>query len=282
MWRAWMICLAHAAGLLCVGAAQADDTLAVALRQRHAELSPALARSEFGRPLLLESVHGRYTAEGLVHAVLPVSMAQMQALAEPQRWCEVLMLHQVTQHCAVGPGGREIEVTVSSRPDSEGYALRLRFESEHQRPELLSVRLSAQRGPLGSRDYEISLQATPLPSGAIFMRFRYSYSFGLLARFAVQGYLNTWGQKKIGFSRSAGAAGEPPQPVTGMRGVIERNTMRYFLAIEAVLRTLEPGPASWLRRLELWFDATEQYPAQLHEMERQDYLALKRRQLRLP
>jgi hypothetical protein len=34
------------------------------------------------------------------------------------------------------------------------------------------------------------------------------------------------------------------------------------------------------RRLQGWFDATERYPAQLHEIERSEYLAMKREELR--
>lgn len=268
--------------LLHVHACLAQAPLAVELRQRHADLAPALSRSAFGRPLLLQSQHSRDSDGGLVEAVLDAPLARVQALAQPQRWCDVLMLHQTTQRCRVAPGGRLLEVQVSNKSGLGGslFTLRLDFQAETFKGEFLTVQLAATQGPLGSHDYRIRLEATALPSGQSFMRFRYSYGFGLLAHLAMQGYLSTRAQEKIGFSLEPGPGGRL-QPVRGMRGVIERNTMRYFLAIEVLLRTLELAPEQLEQRLLAWFEATEQYARQLHELDRADYLALKRRQLGL-
>jgi hypothetical protein len=64
-----------------------------------------------------------------------------------------------------------------------------------------------------------------------------------------------------------------------MRGVMERNTMRYALAIEAYLNSLAAPPTGRLEtRLNEWFTLSEKYPRQLHEMERGEYLALKQKE----
>jgi hypothetical protein len=61
--------------------------------------------------------------------------------------------------------------------------------------------------------------------------------------------------------------------------VVERNTMRYYLAIEAYLGALSAPPRARLeKRLHDWFAASERYPRQLHEMKRNDYLDMKRRE----
>jgi hypothetical protein len=62
--------------------------------------------------------------------------------------------------------------------------------------------------------------------------------------------------------------------IGGVRGVVERNTMRYYLAIDSYLDA--PGPGQLDKRLGAWFDATEQYARQLHEVERNDYMDMKR------
>ena len=63
----------------------------------------------------------------------------------------------------------------------------------------------------------------------------------------------------------------------GMRGVVERNTMRYYLAIEAHLGALAtPPPMQFQKRLHSWFTATEQYPRQLREVSRTAYFDMKR------
>jgi hypothetical protein len=64
-----------------------------------------------------------------------------------------------------------------------------------------------------------------------------------------------------------------------MRGVVERNTMRYFLAIEAHLGALSvPAAGRMEKSLRDWFAGSERYPRQLHEMEQGAYLSMKRRE----
>jgi hypothetical protein len=61
-----------------------------------------------------------------------------------------------------------------------------------------------------------------------------------------------------------------------MRGVMERNTMRYYLAIEAYLGALGFPPGERPDRMvEQWFAAAERYPRQLHELEHDEYVAMK-------
>jgi hypothetical protein len=63
--------------------------------------------------------------------------------------------------------------------------------------------------------------------------------------------------------------------------MVERNTMRHFLAIEAHLDTLGfPEGQRVERRLEQWIGAVEHYRRQLHEVEREEYLVMKRREIR--
>jgi hypothetical protein len=59
--------------------------------------------------------------------------------------------------------------------------------------------------------------------------------------------------------------------------------MRYYLAIDAYLASLTAPPAQQrTQRMEAWFAATEQYATQLHELDRDDYLAMKRREFTRP
>ena len=70
---------------------------------------------------------------------------------------------------------------------------------------------------------------------------------------------------------------ELPELVGGVRGAIERNTMRYYLAIDAYLGALAtPAPARFEQSLKRWFNATELYPRQLREIDRDTYFAMKR------
>lgn len=89
----------------------------------------------------------------------------------------------------------------------------------------------------------------------------------------MKSYLATIGSDKVGFTATGDPGTAKPGYIGGVRGLLERNTMRYYLAIDAYLATLDK-PLD--QRLGRWFDATEQYPRQLHEVERQDYMEMKR------
>jgi hypothetical protein len=70
-----------------------------------------------------------------------------------------------------------------------------------------------------------------------------------------------------------------PQYVRGIRGVVERNVVRYLLAIKVFLESQElTGKEAFQRRAELWFDETEAYRRQLHELSRRKYLDNVRRE----
>jgi hypothetical protein len=99
-----------------------------------------------------------------------------------------------------------------------------------------------------------------------------------MARIALQGYLATSGRDKVGFSIVERDAEGRPAYVGGTRGMLERNTMRYYLALEAYLDSLDAPPGESLdRRLRAWYAAIERYPVQLQEeLSREEYLRLKR------
>jgi hypothetical protein len=66
-----------------------------------------------------------------------------------------------------------------------------------------------------------------------------------------------------------------------VRGLLERNTVRYYLAIDAYLDALALPPAQQLeRRLLDWFAATERHPVQLRELDWETYLQMKRLEAR--
>src|SRR5260221_731199 len=96
---------------------------------------------------------------------------------------------------------------------------------------------------------------------------------------AMQTYLGTVGSSKVGFTVVGREGDGSAKYVGGMLGATERNTMRYFLAIESYLASLEAPPGRQVeKRLNDWFAATEKYPRQLHEMDRGEYVAMKQRE----
>lgn len=264
-------------------AAQTDT----GLQQRYAQMQDALAHSPFGRPVQLASAEAGNTLQGDIFALVDQPFETVLAALQPARnWCEVLMLHLNTKGCTAEGAGDAATLQVaigrkSDQPLADAQRVAFQFRVAAARADVLEVRLQADKGPLSTRDYRIVLEAVPVAAGRkTFMHLRYSYAYGTAARLAMQGYLATIGRDKVGFTLEARDTGAEPQPVQGVRGVVERNTMRYYLAIDAYLGSLSAPPAEQReKRLAAWFDATERYPRQLHEVDRARYLDMKRTEL---
>jgi hypothetical protein len=118
------------------------------------------------------------------------------------------------------------------------------------------------------------VEVAPLDAAHTMLHMSYAYGFGFTARVAMDTYLATAGASKVGFSVSGKDGDGQPKYVGGVRGLVERNTMRYYLAIDDFVAA--PAPSQLEQRLNTWFDATERYPRQLHEVEKNDYLVMKR------
>jgi len=259
-----------------------DESNSAALLDKHASLARQLAQNPYRRPLSLESTEGANTISGTAYAVLdsPFS-AVSNTFKNPKLWCEVLILHINTKYCRASTGGSPGTLAMSigkktAQPLKEAFLLDFTFRVAANSPGYLAVQLNAAEGPLSTRNYLLELQAVPLSDGKTFMRLRYAYDFGMVGRVAMQTYLATLGRGKVGFTRI-----RPDHPqsayIGGVRGTIERNTIRYYLAIEAYLTSLGRPPAQQFdARLQYWFDATEQYPRQLHEVDRNSYLVMKK------
>lgn len=276
-----------AAGLMaatvCAGGAMAapSETGAAALQARYTALTPQLARNEFQRPLVIESSESPNSVSGNAYAVINYPFTTVStAFKNPGNWCDVLMLHLNTKFCrAEGEGSPSVlEVSIGKKTSQEikdAYTLAFNFKLASATPDYMAVQLNADKGPLGTNNYRINLQVTPIAGGKTFMHLQYSYGYGMAGRMAMQGYLSTVGSGKLGFTQVEGGSGK--KYVDGMRGAVERNTMRYYLAIDAYLASLSAPPGEQLeKRLQHWFEATERYPRQLREIERTAYLTMKR------
>lgn len=278
---------ALALALLLGGAAQAAaDASAQTLRARHAALRTSLESSPFKRPLVLSSAESPGKLRGDVDAVVDQPFTRVaQALAQAETWCEVLILQPNVRLCRVKGSGpvRQLEVHVGKsfdQPIEQAQVLTFEHRVESRSAEFLEVALTAKEGPLGTRDYDIALAVAPIDSRS-FMHFAYSYGYGTLARIAMQAYLSTSGRDKVGFSFEGRGADGEPNHIGGVRGAVERNTMRYQLAIEAYLASLQLPPAEQPEaRLRHYLAAIAAHPRQLQEADPAAYQAAKRRDLK--
>jgi hypothetical protein len=276
--------------LLCIGARVAhadavDDNSAASLRTKYDGLQERLSHNQFQKPLYLDSSETSDSVTGDIYARIEYPFATVRAaLDNPGDWCEILILHVNTKYCRASPGSQGAVLNVSigrkyDEPLDKAYRVDFAYRVSAQTPDYLQVRLNAEAGPFGTRDYRIVLEAVPADAGRTFIHFSYSYAYGTVGRLALQVYLATIGRNKVGFAIVGTRSDGQPLHISGIRGLVERNSMRYYLAIEAFLSAVSAPPQERIeKRLREWFAAIEHYPRQLHEMEQGEYLDMKRKE----
>jgi len=265
---------------------QALSAEAAALQAKHAAVRASLGSSPFQRPLLLQAAPGDDALKGEVYAVIdqPFNLTG-PALQDPARWCDVLILHLNVKQCRVrgGNGGHTIALLVGRKfeqPAGSGRAVDFGFRVLHTGPDYVQVQMAAEAAPSDARD-QVRLEAAPLDDKRSVLRVTYAYVFSTMERMGMQAYLSTLGRDKVGFTTTGTGADGKPAYVGGVRGMVERNVMRYYLAVVTYVESLAVPPAERQeKRLRDWFAATERHALQLHEMGRDEYLTMKRNETR--
>jgi hypothetical protein len=249
-----------------------------------AGLSPSIQEeldaSPFGVPLLVRSEEGQGRLSGEVLGVLERPFQEVAGLlSQACSWCDIGLLHLNTKACNCVPGG----VTL--------YAGRKHYQEPGQAERIdyrffrtigdghLEVVLESEEGPLGTTAYSILAEASPLDHGRTLLRFSYGHGFGLRAKISMQAYLATLGSGKQGLSTMGVDDEGNPVPTSGLKGVIERNALRYFYAVQAVLETRHlPEERRMAAAAKAWFELTLRHP-QLHELSMEEYLGNKAREI---
>lgn len=273
---------AFALALLAASATGADapeaTSSAQGLRERYEALK-ADASSPFDLPLHLTSSQQAGKLAGDIYSRLDHRYEAVRAsLRRPVRWCEIMILHPNVKGCrAIGPAGSDggtLEVRIGRAEHAVSFAFRVLQATD----DYLDVRLDAPSGPAGTTDYRIRVEATPLDAQRTLLHLAYSHGFGVQAKLAMDAYFGTFGRDKVGFSSTGPDAQGRPQYVRDLRGGLERNAMRYYLAIRSHLEVLALPLAQRLDEgLRRFVGYTERWPRQLKE--EPDFLDVKRRDI---
>ncbi|AXQ30011.1 hypothetical protein D0B54_15605 [Solimonas sp. K1W22B-7] len=275
----WLLAAAWA-GAAGAAPTQAAGEPAAALAATYEASAERLRNSPFRRPLILQSAESGDSLKGEIHALLDRPLAVVSgALSSPEGWCEVMMVHPNVAGCRVSGSAAAPKLTVDlgTRLDSSDSPYHAEFDFRRVRADdsYLQLCLDADKGPVGTHDYRILVEAVPV-GDKTFLHFSYSYAYGFTARMATQAYLSTKGRSKVGFTP------EGEGYIGGLRGAVERNAMRYYLAIESHLaERAAPESQRFERGLQRWLDAIAEYPRQLKEEgTREEYVTIKRDQYR--
>lgn len=278
----WMLTL-----LLLVGgtpAAWGGAGNAPRLQSQYQALRELASRGPFRVPLRVQSeVRGDLVSAEVAGIIEHPFEEVKAALSSPAFWCDFTPLHPNVKGCTFQRQVRETLLTFyigrrvyESPEDASPQAYT--FAVDPGEPGYVSVALSAPHGIFGTTAHRFQLEAAGAENWTV-VTLRSSYVSSVTTRVLTAVYLATAGRHKVGFSQEGGGADGPPQYVKGLRGLIERNAMRYYLALEAYLDLQAvPVPQRFEAGITAVYDAMEQYPTQLHEMERAEYLDAKRRE----
>lgn len=273
--------LISAASVTCSAVAKPDPV--AALHEKYKSLGEQLRQNQFKRPLVLDSTETSDRARGDIYVVLEYPFEVVKAgLNNPDHWCDVMILHINTKYChaMVAPSGTSLRVNIGKKTQGElvdAERVDFNYSVTTTLPTYFEIMLHAKEGPLGTSDYLIQMEAVAIPKAKTFLHLTYSYTSNLAGRLALQTYLKTIGKGKVGFTVVGQQVDGQPDYVGGVRGLMERNTMRYYLAIDAFLGATSVAPALQLeKRLQDWFTSVERYQRQLHEVDREPYLEMKR------
>ena len=259
-----------------------ESSAAESLRNRYEALTERLEQSPLQQGLYLESVERSQTLRGDVYAVVDYPFRTVSdAFSSSASLCDALILHLNIKYCrAELDHGRPVLLVAigkkTEQPVSDTYQVEFDYNINTLDANYMQVNLDANEGPVGTKDYRIVLEIVALGVERAFVHIQFSYANGFGSRLATNLYLASAGKDKVGFTQIVGADHPQPQFIGGVRGIVERNTMRYFLAVDSYLSTLAiPPPERFKASAERWFAATERYALQLRELDRDTYVAMK-------
>ncbi len=247
------------------------------------ELRDLAERSPFGVPLRMQSEEhgGRVIAEMQAIIEHPFDSVK-EALGNPASWCEFAPLNVTVKGCTHQRAQDTLLTLYLGRKNyqdpQDASAQPYQFVVRPGQPGTLWVTLNALKGLYGTTEHQLRVELTGV-EGRTVLAMHTSYVHSAASKLATVIYLATLGRDKVGFSREETGSAGPPGHVKGLRGMIERNIMRYYLALEAFLDSLAvPAHHRFEARINAAYELMERYPLQLHDLDKVEYLDAKRRE----
>jgi hypothetical protein len=175
--RLGTLSLVLASTLVLIPIASGQD--AETLKSRHAQLSPQLSRNQFNRPLHLESSESNGLLKGDIYARIDRPYAALvQALQGTDHLCDILILHLNVKSCRASTtiAGPMLSMYIGRKfdqPLDDAYAFEFFYKQIKTEPNYLQVALHAIKGPIGTSDYTVSIEAVQLDANRSFLHLSY-------------------------------------------------------------------------------------------------------------
>lgn len=242
-------------------------------------------RNSFGFPLFLESFERDDRVHVDVYGIFDQTFSSVvNVLNVPANWCDIVSLHPNVKACTYRelPGTWQLTFYIGRKvyqPPEDTHQVIYHYRKVLHQQGYMDIDLNADEGPFGTKDHRMRFEALPIDGGRTFVHFRYEYSNSAALRFAEKIYFATLGLGKVGFTVTGTDRKGNPVYIGGPRGAIERNAVRYYLAIQSFMNTLRyPEKSRFSIRIIEWYDLTTRYRKQLFDLDKKDYLACKTRE----
>lgn len=253
------------------------------LRETYEEIEDVLLENNYDTPIHLESEKFNNMISGDVYGIIyhPYKTVSKN-LTSQMNWCEIMPQHLNIKACTYQYINKQCRLTFYSgrkfyEKADDAYQLDYQFKVTTLKDDYFNATLNLEEGPLDTTDYIINVEAIPLTDSSTFIHLSYEYKYGIWTHIAMSTYFATIGRKKVGFTISGEDKNQKPIYLKGIRGVIERNSMRYYFAIKSYLDTKNiPKETRFIKKISSWFDLTERHHTQLYEMDKKDYLKYKK------
>lgn len=204
-------------------------------------------------------------------------------LARPAVMCDFLILNMNVKTCTFTPGERRANMVIyvagkKYAPLYRSMKIEPYFELQERSNNYIRVLMASPKRRWGATEYSVMLEASPYKNRTL-VHLTSAYKASHLNKAATSTYLKLFARKKVGFTVVGRNQSGQPEYVRGIQGVIERNAVRSYLALQAYLETASVlSNRRFESRLRRWFELTDVYSHQLHEMDWRSYLSNKQRE----
>ncbi len=225
------------------------------------------------QPLSIKSTVTENRLSADIYALKHYDFQQLTTdLSKPAQWCRFVTLHLNIKACTYTLSPNTSLSFYAGRkfyePAEDAFELHYQFKVDYLDKEYFRLNLTAKDGPFGTEDYLIRLEILKVDK-QLLLHMSLSYQTSFSSRMGTSVYLSTIGSDKVGFSQKLNDQGELNY-IGGIEAIIERNVMRYFLALSTYMRHSDQ-----VEMIKSWYLATENYARQLHEVKEEDYFKAK-------
>jgi len=244
-----------------------------------------LETNNFGIPLVVDSSERDDRVHVDVYGIFDHPFGNVvNVLKLPSNWCDIVALFPNVKACTSRdlPGAGLLTLYLGRKTyqaPEDARQIIFNFHNVVQQQGYADFILTANEGPFGTKDHRIRVEALPLDGARTFIHVSYAYSDSVALRLASKIYFATFGRSKVGFTVTGTDEDNNPVHIGGPRGAVERNAVRCYLAIQAVMISMHsPEQNRFKTRTNQWYDLSTRYRKQLFDLDKQEYLTIKRRE----